>query len=201
MMQDEQHRKEQNGCGAAKTATVLHLASVVPLHAAAPAQRNLAGVVAFITPDGTTVIRLQCWARVVKHAQRLRQQGASFTQVAAYLTQKARELETKFGWLKRLWAARLQRVLLRKALQKGFAQRWDNQDDDLPLSEANCLFTALQVLMREYRAPPELTQPSDACLFVTSLFIAPSVPRSKRAPTFALPCGGALAGVSFLTPP
>jgi len=184
MMQDEQHRKEQNGCGAAKTTTVLHLASVVPLHAAAPAQRYKAGVTAFITADGTTVIRFQCWSRIVKHAQRLRQQGASLTQVAAYLTRKARELDAKFGWLKRLWAARLQRVLLRKALQKGCAQRWDNKnDDDLLLSEANCLFTALQVLMREYRAPPELTQPSDACLFVTSLFIAPSVPRSKRAPT------------------
>jgi len=188
----KQLKKPVNGCSneVAATAALLSL-SASP--AAAPAQRYKAGVTAFITADGTTVIRFHCWSRIVKHAQRLRQKASS-SEVVSYLTRKARELETKFGWLKRLWAARLQRVLLRKALQKGFAQRWDNQDDDLPLSEANCLFTALRVLMREYRAPPELTQPSDACLFVTSLFIAPSVPRSKRAPTFALPAGVATSG-------
>ena len=182
----KQLKKPVNGCSneVAATAALLSL-SASP--AAAPAQRNLAGVVAFITPDGTTVIRFHCWSRIVKHAQRLRQKASS-SEVVSYLTRKARELETKFGWLKRLWAARLQRVLLRKALQKGCAQRWDNKnDDDLLLPEANCLFTALQVLMREYRAPPELTQAFDTCLFVTSLFIAPSVPRAVRAPTFALP--------------
>jgi hypothetical protein len=155
---------------------------------AAPAGRNSAGVIsAYITPDGTTVIRFSAWRRVVQHAQRLRQQGASPAEIAAYLTRKARELEAQYGWLKRLWAARLQRVLHRLALQRGVPTRWDEKDDDFALPEAFCLFAALQVSLKECRAPPDL----DALLKPLSpRWITPSTPSFCRAPTPCLRVAG-----------
>jgi len=152
---------------------------------AAPAGRKTAGITAFITTNGTTVIRFQCWAHVVKHAQRLRQQGTSPAQVAAYLTRKSRELEAKFGWLKKLWAARLQRVLLRKTLQNGEPMRFDEKQDKVIVNEQLSDDTEM-IFPHPTRSPPELTQPSNAYLFVASPFVAPSVPRAQRAPTTAL---------------
>jgi len=183
----KQLKKPANGCSneVAATAALLSL-SASP--ATAPAQRNLAGVTAFITPDGFTVIRFACWSRIVKHAQRLRQQGASFAQVAAYLTRKSRELEAQFGWLKKLWAARLQRVLKRLALQKGVTQRWDGKEANLLLSEAPYFLAALQGLPRECRAPPDPERPVDACFHpIAPCFVAPTqAPSAKRAPNFPL---------------
>ena len=153
---------------------------------AAPAGRQTAGITAFITPDGTTVIRFQCWARVVKHAQRLHQQGASLAQVAAYLTRKSRELEAKFGWLKKLWATRLQRVLLRKALQNGEPVRFDEKQDKVIVNEQLSDDTEM-IFPRPTRSPPELSQPANTCLFVASPFVTPATPRSLRAPTFGAP--------------
>jgi len=155
----------------------------------APAPTGGVGVVAFIAPDGTTVVRFSAWRRVVQHAQCLRQQGASFAEVATYLTRKANELETKWGWLKRLWAARLQRVLRRLALQQGLPTRWDGKDDDLPLGEALDLLAALQVSLKECRAPPD---DWDASLKPSPSWLAPSTPSFCRAPNFGAACGGAL---------
>jgi hypothetical protein len=183
----KQLKKPANGCSneVAATAALLSL-SASP--ATAPAQRfKRAGVVAFITPNGLTVICFPFWARVVKHAQRLRQQGTSPAQVAAYLTRKSRELEAQFGWLKKLWAARLQRVLKRLALHRGVTQRWDGKEANLLLPEAPYFLAALKMPIKECRSPPDFECPADALLFVASLFVAPSVPRAQRAPTFALP--------------
>ena len=44
------------------------------------------------------------------------------------------------------------------------------------------------------KEPPKVVKP-------TSHWLTPSILRAVRAPTFALPCGGALAVVSVLTPP
>jgi hypothetical protein len=147
----------------------------------APAPADGVGVVAFIAPDGTTVVHFFAWYRVVQHAQRLRQQGAPPAEVAAYLTRKARELEAQFGWLKRLWAARLQRVLRRLALQQGLSQRWDGKDDDLTLPEALCVFAALPVSPQECRAPPDNL---DASLKPSPSWLSPSTPSFCRAPNF-----------------
>jgi len=154
---------------------------------AAPAPAQRAGVVAFITRDGLTVIRFSYWALILKRAQHLRQKGASPAEIAAYLTRKSRELDAQLGWLKRLWAARLQRVLKRLALQRGLAQRWDGKENELLLPEAACLFAALKMPVKECRSPPDFERPADAPLFVAFPFITPSVPRAERAPTFALP--------------
>jgi len=156
---------------------------------AAPAGRKTAGVIsAYITPDGTTVIRFSAWRRVVQHAQRMRQQEAPPAEVTAYLTRKARELEAQFGWLKRLWAARLQRVLRRLALQQGLPLRWDGKDDNFALPEAFCLFAALQVSPKECRAPPDdLDAPLKP---LSSRWITPSTPSFCRSPTPCLRVAG-----------
>ncbi|MFA0755973.1 MAG: hypothetical protein YPKNTGVA_001484 [Candidatus Fervidibacter sp.] len=148
----------------------------------APAPTGGVGVVAFIAPDGTTVVRFSAWRRVVQHAQCLRQQGASFAEVATYLTRKANELEAKWGWLKRLWAARLQRVLRRLALQQGLLRRWDGKDDDFTLPETLYLFAASPVSPKECRAPPD---DLDASLKPSPSWLSPSIPRSLRAPNCA----------------
>jgi hypothetical protein len=147
----------------------------------APAPADGVGVVAFIAPNGTTVIRFSAWRRVVQHAQHLRQQGAPSAEVAAYLTRKANELETQWGWLKRLWAARLQRVLRRFALQRGLPMRWDGKDDDFALPEALCVFAALPVSPQECRAPPDNL---DASLKPSPSWLSPSTPSFCRAPNF-----------------
>jgi hypothetical protein len=155
---------------------------------AAPAGRNSAGVSVYIAPDGTTVIRFSAWRRVAQRAQRLRQQGAPFAEVATYLTRKANELETQWGWLKRLWAARLQRVLRRFALQRGLPTRWDGKNDDFALPEAPCVFAALQVSPKECRAPPDdLDAPLKP---LSSRWITPSTPSFCRAPTPCLRVAG-----------
>lgn len=156
---------------------------------AAPAGRQTAGIIsAYITPDGITVIRFSCWRRVVQHAQQLRHKGASPVEVVAYLTCKARELDAQFGWLKRLWAARLQRVLRRLTLQQGLSQRWDGKNDDLALPEALCLFAALQVSPKECRAPPD---DLDAPLKPLSpRWLTPSTPSFCRAPNPCLRVAG-----------
>jgi hypothetical protein len=155
---------------------------------AAPAGRKTAGIIAYIASDGTTVVRFSAWRRVAQRAQRLRQQGASPAEVVAYLTRKANELEAQFGWLKRLWATRLQRVLRRLALQRGVPQRWDGKDNDLALSETLCLFAALQVSPKECRAPPDdLDAPLKP---LSSRWITPSTPSFCRAPTPCLRVAG-----------
>jgi hypothetical protein len=146
---------------------------------AAPAGRQSAGVCAFITPNGTTVIRFSAWRRVVHHAQRMRQQGASPAEVTTYLTRKAHELEAQWGWLKRLWAARLQRVLRRLALQRGLPMRWDGKNADFALLETLCLFAALPVSPQECRAPPD---DLDASLKPSPSWLSPSTPSFCRAP-------------------
>jgi len=147
----------------------------------APAPPSGVGVVAFITPDGMTVVRFSAWRRVVQRAQHLRQQGAPPAEIAAYLTRKAREWDAQFGWLKRLWTARLQRVLRRFALQRGVPMRWDGKDDDFALPEALCLFAALQVSLKECRAPPD---DLDASLKPSPSWLSPSTPSFCRAPNF-----------------
>jgi hypothetical protein len=155
---------------------------------AAPAGRKTAGIFAYIASDGTTVIRFSAWRRIVQRAQRLRQQGAPPAEVAAYLTRKANELETQWGWLKRLWAARLQRVLRRFALQRGLPMRWDGKDDDFALPEALCVFAALQVSPKECRDPPDdLDAPLKP---LSSRWITPSTPSFCRAPNPCLRVAG-----------
>jgi hypothetical protein len=154
----------------------------------APAPADGVGVVAFITPDGMTVVRFSVWRRVVQHAQRLRQQGTPPAEIAAYLTRKARELDAQFGWLKRLWAARLQRVLCRLALQQRLPMRWDGKDNDFASPEALCLFAALPVSPKECRAPPD-----DASL-KSPFWSPPSIPRALRAPTCAAHLAWRVAG-------
>jgi len=161
---------------------------------AAPAGRQSAGISAYITPDGITVIRFSAWRRIVQHAQRLRQQGAPPAEIAAYLTHKARELDTQFGWLKRLWAARLQRVLRRLALQQGLPMRWDGKDDDFALPEALCLFAALQVSLKECRAPPDNL---DASLKPSPSWLSPSTPSFCRAPNFGAALWRCVGGSRF----
>jgi hypothetical protein len=170
---------------------------------AAPAGRQTAGIIsAYITPDGITVIRFSCWRRVVQHAQQLRHKGASPAEVVAYITRKANELEAKWGWLKRLWAARLQRVLRRLALQREMPTRWDGKDDDLALPEALCVFAALQVSPKECRAPPnDLDAPLKP---LSPRWLTPAIPSFCRAPTPCLRVAGIspqAAGRSFLTEP
>jgi hypothetical protein len=160
----------------------------------APAPADGVGVVAFIAPDGTTVVRFSAWYRVVQHAQRLRQQGTPPVEIAAYLTRKARELEAQFGWLKRLWAARLQRVLRRLALQQGLSQRWDGKDDDLTLPETLCFFAALQVSPKECRAPPD---DLDASLKPSPSWLSPSTPSFCRAPNFGAALWRRVGGSRF----
>jgi hypothetical protein len=149
--------------------------------AAAPAGRQSAGISAYITPDGITVIRFSAWRRIVQHAQQLRHKGASPTEVVAYITRKANELEAQWGWLKRLWAARLQRVLRRLALQRGLPMRWDGKDSDLALPETLCFFAALPVSPQECRAPPDNL---DASLKPSPSWLSPSTPSFCRAPNF-----------------
>jgi len=151
--------------------------------AAAPAGRKTAGIIfAYITPDGITVVRFSAWRRVVQRAQRLRQQGTLPVEIAAYLTRKARELEAQFGWLKRLWAARLQKIVRCLALQQKLSQRWDGKDDDLALPETLCLFAALPVSPQECRAPPNLD--TNLNLKPSSSWLSPSTPSLCRAPNF-----------------
>jgi hypothetical protein len=124
-------------------------------------------------------MRFAAWTSIVRRAAQLCQTPAEF---AAYLRRKADELEARFGWLKRLWAARLQRVLHRLALQRGLPQRWDKKDDDFALPETLCLFAALPVSPKECRAPPD---DWDAPLKPLSpLWFSPSTPRTQRAPSF-----------------
>jgi hypothetical protein len=151
---------------------------------AAPAGRKTAGIIfAYITPDGITVIRFSAWRRIVQHAQQLRHKGASPTEVVAYITRKANELEAQFGWLKRLWAARLQRVLRRLALQRGLPKRWDKKDADFALPETLCLFAILPMLPKECRAlPDDLDAPLKP---LSPRWFTPSTPRAQRAPTGA----------------
>jgi hypothetical protein len=160
---------------------------------AAPAGRKTAGIFAYIASDGTTVIRFSAWRCIVQHAQRLRQQGAPFAEVATYLTHKARELDTQFGWLKRLWAARLQRVLRRLALQRGLPMRWDGKNDDMALGEALNLFAVLQVSPKECRAPPDL----DASLKPSPSWLSPSTPSFCRAPNFRAALWRCVGGSRF----
>lgn len=156
------------------------LTTPCPQPSPTPALTKSAGVVAFITPDGLTVIRFAAWTSIVRRAAQLCKTPAEF---AAYLRRKANELEARFGWLKRLWAARLQRVLRRLALQRGLPQRWDGKDSDLPLDEALDWLAALFVLPKEYRAPPDKM---DAPLMPLSpLWSTPAIPRSLRAPNCA----------------
>jgi hypothetical protein len=162
---------------------------------AAPAGRKSAGIFAYIASDGTTVIRFSAWRRIVQHAQRLRQQGAPPAEIAAYLTHKARELDTQFGWLKRLWAARLQRVLRRLALQQGLPLRWDGKDDDLALPETLDLFAALPVSPKVCRAPPskrkaKAEDAEDDADSHSERWFASVVPRLTRAPNFCLRVAG-----------
>jgi hypothetical protein len=97
-------------------------------------------------------------------------------------------LEAKWGWLKRLWAARLQRVLRRFALQRGLPTRWDGKNDDFALPEAPCVFAALQVSPKECRAPPDdLDAPLKP---VSSRWITPSTPSFCRAPNPCLRAAG-----------
>jgi hypothetical protein len=161
---------------------------------AAPAGRKTAGIFAYIASDGTTVIRFSAWRCIVQHAQRLRQQGAPPAEIAAYLTHKARELDTQFGWLKRLWAARLQRVLRRLALQQGLPLRWDGKDDDFALPEALCLFAALQVSLKECRVPPDNL---DASLKPSPSWLSPSTPSFCRAPNFGAALWRRVGGSRF----
>jgi hypothetical protein len=161
---------------------------------AAPAGRKTAGIFAYIASDGTTVIRFSAWRRIVQRAQRLRQQGAPPAEVAAYLTRKANELETQWGWLKRLWAARLQRVLRRLALQQGLSQRWDGKDDDLTLPETLCFFAALPVSPQECRAPPD---DLDASLKPSPSWLSPSTPSFCRAPNFGAALWRRVGGSRF----
>jgi len=165
---------------------------------AAPAGRKTAGFSAYITPDGTTVIRFSAWRRIVQRAHQLRQQGASPAEVVAYLTRKANELEAQLGWLKRLWFARLQRVLRRLALQRGVPQRWDGKDDDFALPEALCVFAALQVSPKECRAPPnDLDAPLKP---LSPRWLTPAIPSFCRAPNPCLRVAGIspqAAGRSF----
>jgi hypothetical protein len=165
-------------------------ASMLRVSSPAPAPRKGVGVVAFIAPDGTTVVRFSAWRRIAQRAQQLRQQGASPVEIAAYLTRKANELESQWGWLKRLWAARLQRVLHRLALQRGLPQRWDRKDDDFTLPEASCVFAALPMLPKEERAPPD---DLDTSLKPSPSWLSPSTPSFCRAPNFGAAlwrCGG-----------
>jgi len=151
--------------------------------AAAPAGRKTAGIIfAYITPDGITVIRFSAWRHIVQHAQQLRHKGASPAEVVAYITRKANELEAQWGWLKRLWAARLQRVLRRLALQQRLPMRWDGKDDDFALPETLCLFAALPVSPQECRAPPNLD--TNLNLKPSSSWLSPSTPSLCRAPNF-----------------
>jgi hypothetical protein len=161
---------------------------------AAPAGRQSAGISAYITPDGITVIRFSAWRRIVQHAQQLRHKGASPTEVVAYITRKANELEAQWGWLKRLWAARLQRVLRRLALQRGVPMRWDGKDDDFALPEALCLFAALQVSLKECRVPPDNL---DASLKPSPSWLSPSTPSFCRAPNFGAALWRCVGGSRF----
>jgi hypothetical protein len=160
---------------------------------AAPAGRKTAGISAYIIPDGITVIRFSCWRCVVRNAQQLRHKGASPTEVVAYITRKANELEAQWGWLKRLWAARLQRVLRRLALQRGVPMRWDGKDSDLALPETLCFFAALPVSPQECRAPPDL----DASLKPSPSWLSPSTPSFCRAPNFGAALWRCVGGSRF----
>jgi hypothetical protein len=161
---------------------------------AAPAGRQSAGISAYITPDGITVIRFSAWRRIVQHAQQLRHKGASPTEVVAYITRKANELEAQWGWLKRLWAARLQRVLRRLALQRGLSMRWDGKDSDLALPETLCFFAALPVSPQECRAPPD---DLDASLKPSPSWLSPSTPSFCRAPNFGAASWRCVGGSRF----
>jgi len=181
----KQSRKQIGERGVAATAATAPLLPQSP--AAAPA-RQKAGVFAYIALDGTTVIGFSAWRRVTQRANRLRQHGASPAEVVAYLTRKARELDAQLGWLKRLWAARLQRVLQRLALQQRLPMRWDGKDDDLTLPETLCLFAALRISPKECRAPPNdlgtLLKP------LSPRWLTPSTPSFCRAPNPCLRVAG-----------
>jgi hypothetical protein len=87
-----------------------------------------------------------------------------------------------------LWAARLQRVLRRFALQRGLPMRWDGKDDDFALPEALCVFAALQVSPKECRDPPDdLDAPLKP---LSSRWITPSTPSFCRAPNPCLRVAG-----------
>jgi len=176
---------ERNGNAVASIALLLR-PSPSP---AQPSQK--AGVLAFITPNGLTVIRFADWSKIIRRAQQLRQQGVSATEIVAFVSQKARELEAKFGWLKRLWAARLQRVLRRLALQRGLPNRWDGKNEDWLILENFCFF-AVPILTKSNRSPPE--SPADSVIKPSPSFITPSVPCLLRAPTFCCPAGVAGGG-------